>query len=269
MFSKGHVMFNSITGSLITLLIIFSFLFIAIDILITHKHRLFFRPDTEYATPHTYSDFYLPKTGCHVIKISPTTPKGGTVVATVYFHGNSGNADWSIPMGEQISNAFGCDVYILDYPHYGKSSQRLPLDEQNVYQSGDELIRWLKQEKDIPLLLVGMSMGGCVATRCATTHHCPYLITINSPSSFAKIAQDKMPLGLKWIASMVDEFPSYLDIEDFSGKGILIHCPDDELVPISHSIDMTQKNKNLRLLEVPGTHMHPDIKWDRVKTLLF
>jgi hypothetical protein len=253
---------------LYTLIFVILIIAVFIVLLITNRHKVFFRPDTRFSIPHEYEEFHLPETGSHVIRVTPSDPEGSPIVAAIYFHGNAGNISWSIPQIKEIANTFGCDIYCLDYPHYGKSLNRVELNEANIYKSGDELVKYVKAGKDIPLLLIGHSLGGCVASRCATQHNCPYLVTINSPTSFSQVTEDIMPPGLKWISWFVTEFPSYLDLQKYTGRGLLIHCPDDELVSFTHSQNAVQHNTHLSLIAVEGKHNTPNIKWNEVKDKL-
>lgn len=230
-------------------------------LLIICRQRFFFKPDFEHFIAHPYEEFYLSETGGHVVHVK-NIQNEKQKRPIVFFHGNGSNGYFSIPMCEEIADAFGTDVYILDYPHFGRAKRELPLSEESIYLSGDELMRYVLARRIHPIL-IGMSMGGCVASRCAIKYKCKQLVIINSPVNFQQVVKHVLPFGLKWISYFVSEFKSIDDLSQFTGDGIVIQAKDDNLIPIDHAHEIC-KNPHLKLVLVNGTHNEPDINWREI-----
>jgi alpha-beta hydrolase superfamily lysophospholipase len=96
-----------------------------------------------------------------------------------FLHGNGGSlARWGGVAGRYT--ALGYDVFVLDYPGYGKSEGRIRSQEQ-LYSAIQDAYDSLKKnyaEKDI--IVMGYSIGTGLAANLASTNH-PRMLVLHAP----------------------------------------------------------------------------------------
>jgi len=157
-------------------------------------------------------------------------PRQGAKLTLLFFHGNGGNISHR---GEsiQIFHRLGLNVFIIDYRGYGKS-QGIP-SEQGLYEDADAAWRYLTQTKNIEpknIIIFGRSLGGAIATRLASQVPAGKLILESTFSSSKDIAKSIFPL-LSYIVYVRFEFNSEERIKNITYPVLVIHSPDDEIIP--------------------------------------
>ena len=150
----------------------------------------------------------------------------------LFLHGNAGNISHRLASLEQF-NRLGLSVLILDYRGYGRSEGRpseagTALDARAGWQ-------WLEaQSPDAPdrLLVFGRSLGAAVAAELAHEHPPAALILESSFRSVPALGQQLYPwLPVRWLARL--HYPTEEYVRQVEAPVLVIHSPDDEIIPFS------------------------------------
>ena len=157
-------------------------------------------------------------------------PRQGAKRTLLFFHGNAGNISHR---GEsvRIFHRLGLNVFIFDYRGYGKS-QGKPA-EQGLYKDADTAWHYLTQTKSIEpenIVIFGRSLGGAIATKLASKVPAGKLILESTFSSASDMAKSAFPLMYHFIYIRFD-FNSEARIKNISYPVLVIHSPDDEIIP--------------------------------------
>lgn len=159
------------------------------------------------------------------------SPRERAVVA--FFHGNAGNISHRMDT-LRIFHELGLSVLIVDYRGYGQS-EGSP-SENGLYRDGEAVWDYLQNTRKIPaesIVLVGRSLGSAVAARLAA-HHQPGALVLESPLiSVPELGQAIYPyLPIRWLAKY--RFPTLEFTAQARCPTLVIHSPDDNIVPITH-----------------------------------
>jgi uncharacterized protein len=181
----------------------------------------------------------------------PARQARGTLL---FFHGNAGTiADRLESIA--IFRHLGLNVFIIDYGGYGQSSGRP--SEKRCYADARAAWQYLIEERgETPdrLILFGRSLGAGVAVQLAT-EVAPRALIIESPFlSTVRMGKRMFPfLPLRLLVR--HRFDSEAKIGDVSAPVLVIHSPNDEIVPYSHGQRLYElANGPKRFLEITGGH---------------
>ena len=158
-------------------------------------------------------------------------PENKSVV--LYFHGNGGSLDsWQMTSEDILS--LNCDLLIIDYRGYGKSTGSF--SEKGFYDDAHSAYRFLINSGYTPeqIIVYGRSLGTGVATELATTEKVKALILESPYTSFPAIAAEKMPYLLPGLL-MRYRLNTLKRAGQIKIPVLLLHGTDDELIPCSHS----------------------------------
>jgi len=87
-------------------------------------------------------------------------------ITILTFHGNAGNIGHRLPIGKVLTDSLGCNVLMLEYRGYGKSTGIPNEDGLTIdAQTGLDYIRKQPDLKDTKLIIYGQSLGGAVAIK--------------------------------------------------------------------------------------------------------
>jgi pimeloyl-ACP methyl ester carboxylesterase len=100
--------------------------------------------------------------------IRPGNQQFARKITILMFHGNAGNIGYRVPIAKILANDMGCNVLMLQYRGYGKSTgtpneKGLNLDAQ----TGLDYIRNLPELREHKILIYGQSLGGAVGISLA------------------------------------------------------------------------------------------------------
>lgn len=165
----------------------------------------------------------------------------GPRALVLHFHGNAGNRTGHFArLYWMLDEAY--DLAIFDYPGYGESSGSPT--PQNTVASAMTAIRWAREKApNLPLVVYGQSLGGAVAMRavCELRHEIrpDVLIVDSSFQSYRQVARQVLakhwfswPLQpLTWVV-LSDEWAPQECIRDLRGPVIVMHSPEDEVIPL-------------------------------------
>lgn len=186
----------------------------------------------------------------------------------LFFHGNAGN----LTHRSNFLNVFrklNYDTLIIDYRGYGKS-------EGSSSEAGillDSITAWnylVETRKIDPtnIIIFGNSLGGGVGINLV--HHLQYKtkpMCLIIQSSFSSIS-GLVPWPLSYLCP---EFKSENKITDIDCPILIIHSPDDEIIPFSHGRKLIEKllakcgygvndmAPNCDFIEISGSHNNPNM----------
>ena len=144
------------------------------------QDRILFRPvslkkNYNYDFPEKHEDINIPindNSNLNIVRfLSTDTVTKGVVL---YFHGNKKNISWYAKYPPFFTR-HGYEVWIIDYPGYGKSTGQLT--EENLYKWADLLYKFAgtKFSSD-SIIIYGKSMGTGIASNLASKQKCKRLI---------------------------------------------------------------------------------------------
>jgi len=172
----------------------------------------------------------------------------------LFLHGNGGNLSHRL---EKLAlfRALGLQVFIIDYRGYGQS-EGTP-SEQGTYLDASAAWRYLTTEKKIPaekIILYGESLGGAVAAWLGSRHRAGGLITESAFTSIADMARHYYPyLPVRLLTRI--HYPVIKYITGVHFPVLIIHSPDDEIVPFAQAQALYQAaNEPKTFLEISGDH---------------
>jgi fermentation-respiration switch protein FrsA (DUF1100 family) len=164
----------------------------------------------------------------HAWHVKSATPRGAVLVC----HGNAGSIENRLHLA-QAFHAMGFDVLLFDYRGYGKS--RGTLSEEGTYLDAEAALDHLVARGFGPgrTAVFGESMGGAVAIELATRRSFAALLVEDTFTSLADVGATVYPwLPVRWLSRT-----KYASIDKLGGLSVpllVIHSPDDRLVPFAH-----------------------------------
>ncbi len=151
--------------------------------------------------------------------------------ATVLFcHGNAGNISHRLE-SVAVFHRLGLNVLIFDYRGFGRS-EGSP-DEEGTYLDAAAAYRLLREERGIDperTIIFGRSLGGAVAIELARRTEAAALIvesTFTSAADMGKLIYPFLPIRLL----IRNRYDSLAKVGGLDLPVLVIHSPDDELVP--------------------------------------
>jgi len=172
----------------------------------------------------------------------------------LFFHGNGGNISHR---GDSIYifHKLKFNVLIIDYAGYGESEGTA--SEESSYQSASVAWQYLTNDKKIKadnIIIFGRSLGGAVAVDLASKVKAGGLILESTFSSARDMADIVFSTWSKFIYLRYD-FDSLSKIKKVSAPVLLIHSPEDEVIPFQlgqHLFENITSKKTF--LEIRGRH---------------
>lgn len=170
----------------------------------------------------------------------------------LFCHGNMGNISHRMESIRQF-HSLEMNVMIFDYRGYGISEGRL--SEQGTYTDAETAYHWLKErEPGLPIVIFGRSMGAAIATEIAARVDANALIFESGFLSIKAMGKELFPWFPVWWFNTV-QYESLSKIHKINMPLLVIHSPDDDLVPYSHGkqiFDAAHEPK--QFINLKGTH---------------
>lgn len=187
----------------------------------------------------------------------PRDPR--TPVAMVIFHGNAGYALHRSDYASLLRAAapdHAVSLYILEYPGYGARSGS-PSQESFLVAAQAALDNI---PQDIPLILLGESIGTGVATATASAipDRIAGLLLLTPFDNLANVAQHHYPLlPVRWI--LRDQYPSADWLENYQGPVVIILAARDTVVPAKFGQKLHDNYAGPKLLLIADQADHNDL----------
>ena len=222
--------------------------------LIVIQEKLIFFPEkleSNYAfNIQNASEFYFTFESLSIHSLLFSEPHSQELV--LYFHGNAGSLkNWAL-VGEELRDKLKLNVWILDYPGFGKSEGSIS-SERQLLALAEQF--YLEAKAKFPLsklIIYGRSIGTGPASWLAAKYKAP-LILETPYSSFSKLASQHAP----WFPSLLRRYSFKTSewLNSFQEPLLLLHGTRDEVIPHSHSIELSEKIPGSYYVEIEGaTH---------------
>jgi len=166
----------------------------------------------------------------HAWRIDAPEPRG----IVVYCHGNAGSIEQRIDAAEALVR-LGASVLLFDYRGYGRSAGRP--SEEGTYLDAEAAWEAATREAGFPperVIAWGESLGGAVAIELARRRTVGGLVTEAAFTSLPDVAAVHYRwLPVRWIARV--QYASLDKVPGLRVPWLLLHSPDDEIVPFDHA----------------------------------
>jgi fermentation-respiration switch protein FrsA (DUF1100 family) len=160
-------------------------------------------------------------------------PAGPDDPVVLFFHGNAENISHRLKYLRALHD-LGLGMLMIDYRGYGLSGGRPT--EAGTYRDAAAAWRYLREDRGIPaarIVLLGYSLGGAVAAELASWTRPGALVLESTFTSIPDIGAHHYPfLPVRLLTRF--RYPT----EDYLARVrcpvLIIHSPDDRIVPFSH-----------------------------------
>jgi fermentation-respiration switch protein FrsA (DUF1100 family) len=156
-------------------------------------------------------------------------PEARAVV--LYCHGNGDCVGFLGPYLKQLRDRHRISVFAFDYRGYGKSGGS-PV-EAGILADADAALKWVAQRTNHTpqdIVLMGRSLGGCIAVDLAAKHGARGLILQNTTTTIPDAAAALYWfLPVRWL--MRNRYDSLGKIGRYQGPVLMSHGKADTLVP--------------------------------------
>ena len=150
----------------------------------------------------------------------------------LYLHGNRKNISWYAKYASNFTKN-GYEVWMLDYPGFGKSTGRFT--EQELYGYALQLYKLARTKyKPADIIIYGKSLGTGIASQLASVRDCKYLILETPYYSMNSLAAHYLPVYP--VSRMLHyHFPTNEYLKEVTAPIIIFHGTDDGVVPYSNA----------------------------------
>jgi pimeloyl-ACP methyl ester carboxylesterase len=179
--------------------------------------------------------------------------------AVLITHGNAGYAIHRADYAQLLRDAApdrALSVYILEYPGYGARAGQP--SQHEFLDATDEAVILIPG--DMPLILLGESIGTGVASATASAHpeRVAGLLLLTPFDSLANVAQHHYPLlPVRWI--MRDQYPSQEWLTNYRGPIAIILAENDTIVPAAFGQQLHDSYAGPKKLIVANQADHNDL----------
>ncbi|MEP7277957.1 MAG: alpha/beta fold hydrolase [Bacteroidota bacterium] len=201
------------------------------------QDRILFQPEKmaknrayHFSEPHREMNIpYNDSSNINIIQFTTAVKPKGVVL---YFHGNRKNIGWYARYASNFTKN-GYEVWMMDYPGYGKSTGMLT--EKRLYDYAEQLylLATARFAKD-SIVLYGKSMGSGIAAWVASRKNCRQLILEAPYYSFTSLAAHYLPVYP--VNSMIHyKIPTYQYLQQVIVPVTIIHGTADGVIPYSNA----------------------------------
>lgn len=172
----------------------------------------------------------------------------------LFCHGNAGNISHRLASISIFHNV-GLSVMIFDYRGYGKSEGNP--SEKGTYLDAEAAWDYLvdmKQKSPERIIVFGRSLGAAVATDIALKKIPACLILESSFLSVPEMGKEHYPwIPVKYLSKY--HYSTRDKIQSITCPKLIIHSPDDEIVPFEHGKSIFEKAVQPKeFLQIKGGH---------------
>ena len=203
-------------------------------------HILFHPEKTDRKTPYTFTapfnEVNVALDGAYNMNIIQfTVPDSLAKGVVLYFHGNKKNVAW-YAANAQLFTKNGYEVWMPDYPGYGKSTGTLT--ESKLYEYALQLYIMARSKYGADsIVLYGKSLGTGIASWLASKKSCRQVILESPYYSMTSLAAHYFPVYpvgklLKY------KLPSYEYLSIVNAPVTIFHGTADNVIPYSNAAQL-------------------------------
>lgn len=191
------------------------------------------KQDHRYNFSIPYREVNLPYSkgqNLNIIQFETPKPVKGIVL---YFHGNRKNIGWYARFAP-LFTSHGYEVWMPDYPGYGKSTGRLT--EEVLYDYTLQLYKLARKSYGADSIIIfGKSMGTGLATYLASNVECRRVILETPYYSLSSVAAHFFPIYPMEMMTRV-KIPSWEYLKQVAEPVTIFHGTSDRIIPYSNAV---------------------------------
>ncbi|WP_413294098.1 alpha/beta hydrolase [Bdellovibrio sp. HCB185ZH] len=202
----------------------------------------------------------------HSLLLKTAQPRG----VIVYFHGNAGSLEGWGEVGQALSEQTGFDVWMIDYPGYGKSSGKISSQAQLLRIAEATLSKAKERYQTGDIILFGRSLGSGLAVFLGSDPRVKALILETPYLSLTAMAKNRFPL----LPAFLMKYPMQSSewITKVSVPILILHGNEDEVIPFTQGKELSEISKKAQFVEINRGH-HNDLEefpkfWNSIKGFL-
>jgi pimeloyl-ACP methyl ester carboxylesterase len=179
--------------------------------------------------------------------VRATDPEAPTLI---FAHGNGELIDdWQRAM-DDVASA-GANVLLVEFPGYGHSEGRpsRPTIRETFQRAYDWLVEEAAVDRDV-IVAYGRSIGGGAATDLARDRPVRGLVLQSTFSSTMRIAREMYLPGFL----VRDRWDNADGVADYGGPVLVMHGPEDEVIPYAHAETVTSARPGLAVTRIACGH---------------
>lgn len=219
--------------------------------------KLIFHPETlasnyKYSFKQPFEERWIEsdQTRLNSLLFKNTNSKG----LILFFHGNAGSLiDWGYVAAE-LSEKSNWDVWIIDYPGYGKSEGAISTESQLHSMAEHLWVAAQSEYKEKKIVIFGRSIGTGIAAKLAFAHQSSGLILESPYLSMSSLTHDKFP----WLpTSLLLKFTFRSDewIPEIKSPILMLHGKADPLIPFSQGQALASLRSGVEFVQIEnGQH---------------
>jgi len=181
-------------------------------------------------------------------------PLEGAATTVLFSHGNAGNMADRLE-SIQLLRTLGFSVLAYDYGGYGRSTGRP--SEKRIYADAKASWEYLTKVRGVApetILLFGRSLGGAATAYLAARVKPAAVVLESTFCSLPAVVRD-MPFGNFMAKGIRHSFPTLERVPYFQAPLLVIHSPEDTLIPYKHGKAIYEAAKAPKMfLGIRGNH---------------
>jgi pimeloyl-ACP methyl ester carboxylesterase len=199
----------------------------------------------------------------HSLLVKAPQPKG----LVLFFHGNAGNLREWASVAQELAMRVHWDVWMVDYPGYGKSTGSIQSQEQLL----NSVRRVYAQAKtEFPkqkIVLFGRSIGSGIAVKIAAENSVQGLVLETPYLSISRLTHNMYP----WIPLFALKYPLPSEewILQVKAPILALHGDQDEIIPFEHGSKLSSLSPHATFVRIPeGRHNNLaifDLYWSSIE----
>jgi uncharacterized protein len=183
-----------------------------------------------------------------------------TAPTVVFAHGNGELIeDWQTEM--ETLSGMGVNALLVEFPGYGHSEGEP--SRETLRETFAEAYDWLVEEGAVAgdrIVAYGRSVGGGAAADLTRDRPIRALALQSTFSSVAAMARQALLPGFL----VLDRFDNRRAVADFDGPVLLLHGPDDDVIPYEHALSLASARDGLEITEIDCAHNDCAQEWSEI-----
>ena len=201
------------------------------DFILFHPIELKHHEKYNFTEPH--EDITIAQDGTDTLNLIVFAEQGITKKgAVLYFHGNKKNIGWYAKYIPYFTKQ-GYQVFMIDYPGYGKS--RGELTEKKLYSWALQSYKIARKRFSADSIIIyGKSMGTGIASELASIRDCKALILETPYHDFPSVMQHYLPIyPVKWMLHY--QLPTYEYLKNVTAPITILQGTEDRIITLSNA----------------------------------